>query len=164
MTTAHISMNSPPPEPRTNTTPCPSVRVHKALKLTLKKTMKSLWTVGGFLSHFPLYSRLTTLTASIEELITHGLHALRESLQQDKELTILNTSIGIVGPPSASETVFKAGGAFRILEGESIQVFLDMMTPKEAAAAAPEPDTDDDEPPQPPAAGGGDGDVEMSSA
>lgn len=48
--------------------------------------------------------------ASLEELIKHGLHALRDTLQQDKELTIHNTSLGIVGlspssqPPSTSST------------------------------------------------------------
>jgi len=36
----------------------------------------------------------------LEGLIRHGLHALRDTLQQDKELTIQNTSIGIVGPPT----------------------------------------------------------------
>lgn len=43
---------------------------------------------------------------SLDELIKHGLHALRETLQQDKELTIHNTSIGIVGvaPPPPSQT------------------------------------------------------------
>lgn len=42
----------------------------------------------------------------LDTLIKHGLHALRETLQQDKELTIHNTSIGIVGvaPPSSSST------------------------------------------------------------
>ncbi len=35
--------------------------------------------------------------SSSEELILHGLRALRDSLAQDKELTALNTSIGIVG-------------------------------------------------------------------
>lgn len=42
----------------------------------------------------------------LETLIKHGLHALRETLQQDKELTIHNTSIGIVGvaPPSSSSS------------------------------------------------------------
>lgn len=69
----------------------------------------------------------------------------------------MNTSIGIVGPPSPSEKRVKAGGAFRILEGEPIAGFLTTMTPKEVVAAAPEPDTDDDEP----AAGG---DVQMSDA
>lgn len=42
----------------------------------------------------------------LDTLIKHGLHALRETLQQDKELTIHNTSIGIVGvaPPSSSSS------------------------------------------------------------
>ncbi len=71
----------------------------------------------------------------------------------------MNTSIGIVGPPAASETVVRARGAFRILEGEPIAGFLATMTPKEVVATAPEPDTDDDEPP---AAAGGD--VQMSDA
>ena len=31
------------------------------------------------------------LLGSLEKLIQHGLHALRETLQQDKELTINNT-------------------------------------------------------------------------
>lgn len=94
----------------------------------------------------------------MEQLITHGLHALRETLQQDKELTILNTSIGIVGSPAASEKTVKSGGAFRILEGESIATFLSTMTPKETTAAAPEPDTDEDQP------SGGDEDVQMSDS
>jgi 20S proteasome subunit alpha 6 len=97
--------------------------------------------------------------ASLDELITHGLHALRETLQQDKELTIMNTSIGIVGPPAASEQVVKAKGAFRILEGEPIASFLATMTPKETTVAPPEPDSDDDEAPA-----AGDGDVQMSDA
>ncbi|CAG7849401.1 Probable proteasome subunit alpha type-6 [Serendipita indica DSM 11827] len=96
------------------------------------------------------------MDCTVEKLITHGLHALRETLQQDKELTILNTSIGIVGPPAGSESYVKAGGAFRILEGEPIQVFLDTMTPKESVAPAiVEPDSEDE---------GGDGDVQMSDA
>jgi len=34
---------------------------------------------------------------SRDELIKHGLRALRESLAQDKQLTVENTSVGIVG-------------------------------------------------------------------
>lgn len=34
---------------------------------------------------------------SREELVKHGLRALRESLVQDKELTVENTSVGLVG-------------------------------------------------------------------
>ncbi|GAA5865824.1 hypothetical protein JCM1840_006264 [Sporobolomyces johnsonii] len=87
-------------------------------------------------------------------LIKHGLHALRDTLQQDKELTIHNTSIGIVGvsplsssaPPSTSTeapssatlgsqpSVGKLGGAFdkfRIVEGEDLTQYLESMDPKD---------------------------------
>jgi 20S proteasome subunit alpha 6 len=91
---------------------------------------------------------------SLEELITHGLHALRETLQQDKELNVNNTSIGILGPASAHETSAPKAGAFRILEGESLEPYLKTMVPKE-----------DVPPPAPPAGGApvaaGD-DVEMA--
>ena len=77
---------------------------------------------------------------SLDELIKHGLHSLRETLQQDKELTINNTSIGIVGPAGQHENSVQAGGSFRILEGDKIIVHLKDMTPKEneppAGAAA----------------------------
>ena len=100
--------------------------------------------------HLPL-----GLVCCIEELIRHGLHALRETLQQDKELTINNTSIGIIGPSGAHETDIGPEGNFRILEGEIIEVYLQSMTPKESA----------DAPAQPPAAaaagGAGDEDVQM---
>ncbi|KAK1228889.1 Proteasome subunit alpha type-6 [Marasmius sp. AFHP31] len=85
---------------------------------------------------------------SLEELITHGLHALRETLQQDKALNINNTSIGILGPASQHEidgnVNVPSGGGFRILEGEVLQPFLDTMVPKEAPAAPAATSTDDD--------------------
>lgn len=67
----------------------------------------------------------------MEDLIRHGLHALRETLQQDKELTINNTAVGIVGPAGVHEG---AGIAvdFRILEGPPIEVYLHTMQPKDA--------------------------------
>lgn len=40
--------------------------------------------------------------SSLDELIMHGLNALRDTLQQDKELSTLNTSIATVGPASIS--------------------------------------------------------------
>jgi len=84
-------------------------------------------------------------TGSVEELITHGLHALRETLQQDKELSIKNTSIGILGPEGAHETGVSAQGNFRILEDEKIDVYLQSMVPKEVEppAAAPPPTAGD---------------------
>jgi 20S proteasome subunit alpha 6 len=77
----------------------------------------------------------------LEDLIRHGLHALRETLQQDKELNANNTSIGIIGPASTNETGVAPSGPFRILEGDKIDVFLQSMIPKEveAPAAAPAP-------------------------
>ena len=95
----------------------------------------------------------------MEELIRHGLHALRETLQQDKELTINNTSIGIIGPAGAEEADVSPEGNFRILEGEVIEVYLQSMTPKDtgdAPAAAPVA------PAAAPAAGTGDEDVQMA--
>ncbi|KDQ06250.1 hypothetical protein BOTBODRAFT_60704 [Botryobasidium botryosum FD-172 SS1] len=95
---------------------------------------------------------------SLEELITHGLHALRESLQQDKDLTIHNTSIGVVGPAGEHEHPALRGG-FRIIEGEKAQVYLSSMRPKETegggTATPAVPDA-------PPAAPGADEDVQMA--
>lgn len=85
---------------------------------------------------------------SLEELITHGLHALRETLQQDKELSIKNTSIGILGPTGVHETGVPAQGSFRILEDEGIDVYLQSMVPKEVEAppvTAPPPAAGDDD-------------------
>ncbi|KDQ64979.1 hypothetical protein JAAARDRAFT_202226 [Jaapia argillacea MUCL 33604] len=96
------------------------------------------------------------MDCNLEDLIQHGLHALRETLQQDKELTINNTSIGIVGPAGTHETEVSKDGSFRILEGDVIEVYLKSMIPKEQVA-----------PHQPPAAAGGAGaagdeDVQMT--
>lgn len=67
------------------------------------------------------------------------MHALRETLQQDKDLTTNNTSIGIVGPAGDHENNVPPEGPFRILEGEDVEVYLQSMIPKEtdAPAAAP---------------------------
>jgi len=85
---------------------------------------------------------------SLEDLIRHGLHALRETLQQDKELSVKNTSIGIVGPAGAHETHVPAAGSFRILEDDSITVYLQSMVPKETGevtVTAPPPTAGDDD-------------------
>ncbi|KAF9519190.1 hypothetical protein BS47DRAFT_1388321 [Hydnum rufescens UP504] len=76
-------------------------------------------------------------TPSLDELIVHGLHALRETLQQDKELTIQNTSIGIVGPPAATGELPILGNAFRILEGPAIDVHLKRLPAKEVLPGGP---------------------------
>ncbi|KAL1917531.1 uncharacterized protein VTP21DRAFT_3924 [Calcarisporiella thermophila] len=55
--------------------------------------------------------------ASVGELIRHGLHALRDTLQQDKELTTLNVSVSVVGE----------GQKFEIIEGDKLKPYLDML-------------------------------------
>lgn len=78
------------------------------------------------------------MLASLEDLIRHGLHALRETLQQDKELNVNNTSIGLIGPASEHEKkVVQPQGAFRILENEAVEPFLKTMIPKGSEGAAP---------------------------
>lgn len=79
----------------------------------------------------------------MNSLIKHGLHALRETLQQDKELTTLNTSIAIVGkgesgPAEQASIAPKPLGKqprgldrFRILEGDDLKPYLDSMDPRD---------------------------------
>lgn len=65
----------------------------------------------------------------------HGLLALRDTLQQDKELNIHNTSLAIVGKDRK----------FQIIEGEDLQPYLEMLGDESArsrrsgASAATEP-------------------------
>lgn len=53
--------------------------------------------------------------ASREELIKHALRALKESLSQDKELTVDNTSVGVSGIKEN----------FALFEGQDIAEWLD---------------------------------------
>jgi 20S proteasome subunit alpha 6 len=64
--------------------------------------------------------------ASREELIKHALRALKESLSQDKELTIDNTSIGVGGIDEN----------FKLYEGQEIAGWLE--TTFESRESAPE--------------------------
>lgn len=95
------------------------------------------------------------LSASLEDLVRHGLHALRETLQQDKELNVNNTSIGIVGPASVHEKGVVPAGPFRILENEAVEPFLQTMIAKDTA-------TGGGAVPPPAAAATGDEDVQMA--
>ena len=53
--------------------------------------------------------------SSREELIKHALRALKDSLSQDKELTIDNTSLGVSG----------VGEDFKLYEGQEIASWLE---------------------------------------
>lgn len=52
--------------------------------------------------------------ASRDELIKHALRALKDSLSQDKELTVDNTSVGVAG----------VGEDFKLYEGQAVANFL----------------------------------------
>jgi len=68
-------------------------------------------------------------TADLPALINHGLTALHDTLQQDKHLSISNTSIAIIGPPSPEiENLAISGAAkrgnFRVWENENVDSLL----------------------------------------
>jgi 20S proteasome subunit alpha 6 len=53
----------------------------------------------------------------LDDLVVHGLRALRETLHQDKELNSLNVSIAIVGPDLP----------FRVCSADSSKQWLDKL-------------------------------------
>ncbi|KAI4258088.1 MAG: hypothetical protein L6R42_005297 [Xanthoria sp. 1 TBL-2021] len=59
-----------------------------------------------------------------EDLVTHGLKALKESLNQDKELTVENASVGVVGWSVASGKKGKLEG-FKLYDGEEMGPLLE---------------------------------------
>ncbi|RAO72146.1 uncharacterized protein BHQ10_008158 [Talaromyces amestolkiae] len=67
---------------------------------------------------------------SREELINHGLKALRETLSQDKELTIDNTTVGVVGlVPKDAATASKGTKLenFKLYDGQDIGALLEAL-------------------------------------
>ncbi|RMZ75309.1 hypothetical protein DV738_g5548, partial [Chaetothyriales sp. CBS 135597] len=64
--------------------------------------------------------------ASKEELIKHGLLALKESLAQDKELTVDNTSLGIIGTSSGKDGRRKLE-KFKLYDGQEIAPLLEVI-------------------------------------
>ncbi|QSZ30002.1 hypothetical protein DSL72_004520 [Monilinia vaccinii-corymbosi] len=59
-----------------------------------------------------------------EELVKHGLRALKESLAQDKELTVENTSVGVVGIKGEGE---KRIQAFKLFDGQDVKQWVDLV-------------------------------------
>jgi len=55
--------------------------------------------------------------SSREELVLHGLKALRDSLAQDKELTMANTSVSVVG----------IGENFKLYDGDEVGEWLEKL-------------------------------------
>ncbi|WVQ69728.1 uncharacterized protein L199_007948 [Kwoniella botswanensis] len=67
--------------------------------------------------------------APLAELINHGLSALHDTLQQDKSLSLHNTSIAIIGPPDAeienlAQSAAAKRGNFRVWENEGVEELL----------------------------------------
>jgi 20S proteasome subunit alpha 6 len=69
-----------------------------------------------------------------DELLKHGLRALKESLAQDKELTIDNTSVGVVG--SASTDGKKKLENFKLYDGQEIGPLLEASIESTATGEA----------------------------
>jgi 20S proteasome subunit alpha 6 len=71
-------------------------------------------------------------TESVDELIVHGLNALRDTLSQDVELTFKNTSISVVGKDTN----------FTIYDDADVQQYLDKL---DSVSNARNRDDDDEE-------------------
>jgi 20S proteasome subunit alpha 6 len=70
--------------------------------------------------------------SSRDELITHGLRALKETLSQDKELTVDNTSVGVVGlAPEGSKGRIES---FKLYEGQETVPLLEALERADGAA------------------------------
>ncbi|KAJ4425203.1 Proteasome subunit alpha type-6 [Gnomoniopsis sp. IMI 355080] len=69
-----------------------------------------------------------------EELIQHGLRALKESLVQDRELTVENTSVGVVGVELSKEGV-KTVEPFKVFDGQNVKAWIDAVADDKEAAA-----------------------------
>ena len=61
-----------------------------------------------------------------EELVRHGLKALKESLVQDRELTVENTSVGIVGVTVSKEGK-KNVESFKVFDGQEVRAWIDSV-------------------------------------
>ena len=60
-----------------------------------------------------------------EALIQHGLKALRESLVQDRELTIENTSVSVVG--AVKKDGKKVFEPFQVYDGQDVKAWIDSV-------------------------------------
>lgn len=70
-----------------------------------------------------------------EELVKHGLRALKESLAQDKELTVENCSVGVVG---IKEEGMKRIEAFKLYDGAEVRQWVDLVADGMEAAEGTE--------------------------
>jgi 20S proteasome subunit alpha 6 len=64
--------------------------------------------------------------ADRETLIRHGLRALKESLVQDRELTVENTSVGVVGVAASKDGSFKVE-PFQVYDGQDVSTWIESV-------------------------------------
>jgi 20S proteasome subunit alpha 6 len=73
-----------------------------------------------------------------EELVRHGLKALKESLVQDRELTVENTSVGVVGFELDEQSKKKKVEPFKVYDGQDVSAWIESVADdKEAGDDAP---------------------------
>ena len=72
-------------------------------------------------------------SATRQDLIRHGLRALKESLAQDKELSVENTSVGVVGRAEEGKRKLES---FKLYDGPEVAALLDASL--ESAEVQPE--------------------------
>ncbi|GJD01213.1 Proteasome subunit alpha type [Colletotrichum higginsianum IMI 349063] len=75
-------------------------------------------------------------SCSREELVRHGLKALKESLVQDRELTVENTSVGVVG--FTEKDGLKEIQPFKLFDGQDVKEWLDSVAASESQGAGEE--------------------------
>ncbi|KAK2002074.1 proteasome A-type and B-type [Colletotrichum falcatum] len=75
-------------------------------------------------------------SCSREELVRHGLKALKESLVQDRELTVENTSVGVVG--FTEKDGVKEIQPFKLFDGQDVKEWLDSVAASEGQGGGEE--------------------------
>src|SRR2546430_12766413 len=70
------------------------------------------------------------------ELVRHGVKALKESLAQDQELTVENTSVPVIGKGTAATK--RKIEPFKLYDGEEVSVWLEGTVETSAAEGSTE--------------------------
>ena len=71
--------------------------------------------------------------ASLDELVQHGLYALRDTLPQNKDLELDQVSVAVVGPGADADVnspQARKGEKFRVVEGDELRPYMDKLEPK----------------------------------
>ncbi|KAK7457281.1 hypothetical protein BaRGS_00039253 [Batillaria attramentaria] len=105
---------------------CPSANYYDCKAMAIGARSQSARTyLEKFLDQF--------LDCSLEELVKHGLRALRDTLPQEVNLTTKNCSLGIVGKDMQ----------FTIYDDDKVSSYLALIEGEERSTAAPDADDGD---------------------